>query len=196
VLGSLWSGLWQPKTLHLLGLGIPWVEELDAAFTECRCESLRLEGPNWDFGLLQQLGSMSQLVRLRIAYTGNTDLAVPLASLLMHSRSLKDLEVSAGCCVKNHDGLVEALQANFTLEKYTYASGMDPVTRAQIGYCTNLNKYGRARASDSNCSKQEFVRLLSLASLELTTYLREMDLYNIHYGLLRLDPSVWVSGQP
>jgi hypothetical protein len=194
-LQSLWSGMWQPKTVHLIGLGIPWVDEPDAAFTDCRCESIRLEGPNWDVALLRQLGSMAQLVRLRIAYTGNTDLAVPLASLLMHSPSLKDLEVSAGCCVKNHDVLVKALQTNFTLEKYTYASGMDREIRARIGYYINLNKYGRARASNPICATEEFVHLLYSASVELTTYRRQMDMLNIHFGLLSLDPSLWVEAQ-
>jgi hypothetical protein len=196
-LRSLWSGLWQPKTLHLLGFGVPcWADdEPDAASTECRCESMRLEGPNWDFGLLRQLGSMAQLVRLRIAYTGNTDLAVPLASLLVHSPSLKDLEVSAGCCVKNHDVIIRALQTNFTLEKYRYASGMDREIRARIEYYTNLNKYGRARASNPNCSIEEFVHLLCLASVELTTYRRQMDVLNIHFGLLSLDPSLWLAAQ-
>ncbi|CAB9520336.1 expressed unknown protein [Seminavis robusta] len=197
---NLLSGPHQPQTLHLLGLTV--LSDLDNIqqyqdLSKCRCETILLEGPNWDHQLLPQLGQMPRLARLRIAYTGPSDLSVPLALLIQQSPSLRHLEVSAGCCVKNQDRLVDALQTSVTLEKYTYANGMNRESKARIAYYTNLNKYGRKQASASNFSKLDFVNMLGAAAEDedLKPFWRQIDLFNIHFGLLSLNPSLWIGGQ-
>ena len=178
----------------------------------------------WQIGLLQQLPCMPRLKGLSLECIVDGPDLTPFLVTLLSTRektkaqpTLKYLKLAGGNCRVDHARIATALKNNHVLQSYECDSRvyMDPAVLADINYCTNLNAHGRTQiveGSITHCSKETLVDLLVNASSISDTNskgttsiandkkkhkrLNPMEIFNIHFGILSLVPSLWSNMSP